>query len=247
MRKVVARKLGQSSEVGTLLLKVLVDLHCPVTWSIGAKTATHCFSCETWSTRSAQVEERNIEPKDSTTESPHLPSSTRNSLAMVSGDGAWFIRASSKRCAGTLNADFSTPTRVAIPRGRISADACSLISCKSARGYGASESIFDCVYLHASRHTIQNYFLLFVHRCLYNTTRPQAATIMGRVMQIDPEVQIFQLSCCFLDQAAREKRIARESCLTVLQTVLHYWRCNDVRWKKLTLCKLRVQKHCKQK
>ena len=87
MRKVVARKLGQSSEVGTLLLKVLVDRHCPVTWSIGAKTATHCFSFETWSTRSAQVEERNI-PKDSTTESSHLPSSTRNSLAMVSGDGA---------------------------------------------------------------------------------------------------------------------------------------------------------------
>ena len=103
---------------------------------------------ETWSARSAQVEERNIEPKVFTTEIPHLPSSTRNSLAMVSGEGAWCIRASSKRCAGTWNfVELSTPARVAVPRGRLSVDTCSLISCKSAMGYDASglESISDCI------------------------------------------------------------------------------------------------------
>ena len=146
MRKVVGRKSGESSDVGSWLLKLLVDCHCPVTWSIGGSAVVHSFSFETWSPRSAQVEERN-EPKVFTTEIPHLPSSTRNSLAMVSGEGAWFIRASSKRCAGTWNTELSTPARVAVPRGRLSVDTCSLISCKSAMGYDASglESIFDCV------------------------------------------------------------------------------------------------------
>ena len=48
MRKVVGRKLGKFSEVGAWFLKLLVDRHCPVTWSIGASTVVHFFSFETW-------------------------------------------------------------------------------------------------------------------------------------------------------------------------------------------------------
>ena len=57
IRKVVTGKLGKSSEVGTWLLKSLVDPHCPVTWSIRASTVTHCFSFETWSARSARAKD----------------------------------------------------------------------------------------------------------------------------------------------------------------------------------------------
>ena len=80
-------------------------------------------------------DKRTNTPNVCTSAFPHFPSSTKNSLATVSWDGAWVINAFSNLCAGMLNTDDSAPIRLGIPRGGCAVHLSSWsISSKSAKG-----------------------------------------------------------------------------------------------------------------
>jgi hypothetical protein len=134
MSEVMTAELREAREVTTLLLELLMNYCCPVIGSTDTSPTFYCLRFGTRSASSARAEERGHAPNVSTDGTLHLPSSTRNSLAIVSGDGACSIRACRKRCAGTANTDCATPMRVAIPSGEFLADPSSPISCKRAKG-----------------------------------------------------------------------------------------------------------------
>lgn len=95
MRQVVTPQLRNFQKVATGLLEFLKNNICPFICGQSRSLVIHFLGF-------------------ATSTFPHFPSSNKNSLAIVFGDGAWVIRACSIICAGTLYADDSRPPEVAV-------------------------------------------------------------------------------------------------------------------------------------